>query len=75
MGEGVPAHVQQLEDLVERRGVARAVRANREDAVDLAWDQCRLQQRFTGAHPVAVALNRVDLTVVGDVAVGVGERP
>ena len=32
-------------------------------------------QRLAGAHPVAVALHRVDLAVVGEVAVRVRERP
>ena len=33
------------------------------------------EQRLAGPHPVAVALDGVDLAVVGDVAVRVGQRP
>ena len=35
----------------------------------------RAQQPLAGAHPVDVAGQRVDLAVVRDVAVGVGQRP
>ena len=34
-----------------------------------------VDHRLAGAHPVLVALHRVDLAVVGDVAVRVGQRP
>ena len=34
-----------------------------------------VEHRLAGAHPVLVALHGVDLAVVGDVAVRVGERP
>ena len=34
-----------------------------------------VEHRLAGAHPVLVALHRVDLAVVGDEAVRVGERP
>ena len=33
------------------------------------------EQRLPGPHPVAVAGQGVDLAVVGQVAVGVGQRP
>ena len=35
----------------------------------------RAEHRLAGAHPVLVALDGVDLAVVGDVAVRVGQRP
>ena len=67
--------VEQLEDLVERDRVARAVRTDREEPVEVAGDQIARQLRLAGPHPVAVALDRVDLAVVRDVAVRVRQRP
>ena len=69
------AHVQQLEDLVERRGVRGAGRADRVEPLEVARDQVRVEERLAGPHPVAVAHHRVDLAVVGDVAERVRERP
>ena len=66
--------VQQLEALVEGRGVGRAGCRDREGALE-ARDQRRRHQRLAGAHPVAVALHGVDLAVVGEVPVGVCKRP
>jgi hypothetical protein len=75
LGQGYPAHVQQFERLVEPGGVRRVRRAHREDPREVAGYEVGPQQGFAGAHEVAVALDRVDLTVVGDHPVGVGERP
>ena len=41
-------------------------RTDREQPVQVAADQVRAEQFLTGAHPVAVALDGVDLAVVGD---------
>ncbi len=68
------AEVQQLEHLVEARRVGGAGRADRERPVD-AGDRRVAEHGLAGAHPVLVALDGVDLAVVGDVAVRVGERP
>ena len=75
VGQRAPAEVEQLEHLVEGGRVARAGGADREDAAEVAGDQVRPQERLAGAHPVAVARDGVDLAVVGEVAVRVGERP
>ena len=69
------AHVQQLEHLVERRGVGRPRRADRVEPLEVAGDQVGGEQRLAGPHPVAVAHHGVDLAVVGDVAERVGQRP
>ena len=66
--------VEQLHDLVERRGVARAGGVDRQDRLDVA-EQLALELGLAGAHPVAVALHRVDLAVVRDHAERLGERP
>ncbi len=69
------AHVQQLEDLVEGRGVRRAGAADRVEPLEVARDQVGVEQRLTGPHPVAVAHDRVDLAVVGDEPERVRQRP
>ncbi|MGC0404098.1 hypothetical protein RKD27_006742 [Streptomyces sp. SAI-126] len=70
--------MQEFEDLVEGRRVGGVRRTDREDALDglaVVAEQVGDQLRFAGRHPVAVALDGVDLTVVRDEAVRVGERP
>ena len=69
------AHVQQLEHLVEGRGVRGAGRADRVEPLEVAGDQVRGEQRLAGPHPVAVAHDGVDLAVVGDEPERVRERP
>ncbi|MGC0381998.1 hypothetical protein RKD33_002215 [Streptomyces sp. SAI-129] len=72
-----PTEVEQLQDLVEGGGVRGVRRADREDPLQVRGgaEQVRGQLGLAGAHPVAVALDRVDLAVVRDEAVRVGERP
>ena len=69
------AEVEQLEHLVERRGVGRARTADREDPVQVAVEQVGVEQRLAGPHPVPVAHHGVDLAVVGDEPERVGQRP
>ena len=66
--------VEQLEGLVEARRVGRPGRADRERPLEAGYVRAG-EHRLAGAHPVLVALDRVDLAVVGDEAVRVGERP
>ena len=68
-GEG-----QKFDDLVERRRVARARRDDRQDRREVA-EHLGLELRLACAHPVAVALDRVDLAVVRDHAERLSERP
>ncbi len=69
------SEVQQLEHLVEAGGVGGVGGADREDPLEVTRDDVGGQLALTGAHPVAVALDGVDLAVVGDHPVGVRERP
>ena len=75
VGQAATAHVQQLQDLVEARGVRGTRRTDREQPLEVARDQVGVQQCLTGPHPVAVAHHGVDLAVVRDVAERVGQRP
>ncbi len=65
---------QQLHHLVERGRIARAGRDDGEHRSQVA-QQGAFELRLTRAHPVAVALHRVDLAVVGDHAERLGKRP
>ncbi len=69
------AEVQELEDLVEGGGVARPRRHDGKDALDRPGQKSALEKRLARLHPVPVAPDGVDLSVVGDEAEGVSERP
>ena len=58
--------VQQLQHLVERRGVGRIRGADREQPLEVTGNQVGIQKRFAGPHAIPVAANGVDLPVVGD---------
>jgi hypothetical protein len=75
VGERVAAHRQQLERVVERRGVALALERDRIELLQVGAEHGRLHHALARAHPVEVALDGVDLAVVGDHPVRVGERP
>jgi hypothetical protein len=61
---------EQLEDVVERRGIRAALADDRDDLVEVAPEQRGGELRLARPHPVLVAHERVDLAVVGDHAVG-----
>ncbi|EAP99266.1 hypothetical protein JNB_03820 [Janibacter sp. HTCC2649] len=69
------AEVDQLEHLVEARRVRGVRRTDREEPVEVAVERVGHELALAGAHPVAVALDGVDLTVVRHEAVGVGQGP
>jgi hypothetical protein len=74
------AHVQQFQARVEAGRVARGLVQDRQQPVEapalgVGPDDVGGQQGFAGPHPVAVAPDRVDLAVVGDEPVRVGQRP
>ena len=70
-----PGHHQELEHVVERRGVAAAFPDDRQHFLQVVAEHVRPQQPFAGAHPVDVAGQGVDFAVVRDVAVRVRQRP
>ena len=67
--------IEQLEDIVEGRRVRPAGPHDREDLLHVLTEQLGGERRLARAHPVRVALERVDLAVVGDHPVRVGELP
>ncbi len=74
--EGAAAEVEEFEHLVEGGGVRGVGGADGEQPLAVVRaEQVAGELGFAGAHPVAVALDGVDLAVVRDEAVRVGERP
>ena len=68
-------HDQELQHVVEGRGVAAPFADDRQQPAQVVAEERRPQQLLARVHPVDVAAQRVDFTVVGDVPVGMGERP
>jgi len=81
MGQAAPSQMQQFQDLVETRGITGSRSTDREDlfqpilAGRVVTEHIRAQQRLASTHPVLVASDGVDLTVVRDTSVGMGQRP
>ncbi len=68
------AHHQRLEHVVERHRIGAGGRNDRPD-VGHVWNQLGLELDLTGARPVAVAGDRVDLAVVGEHAERLRQTP
>ena len=66
---------EQLEHVVEGRGVGAAGADHRQHLLEVVAEELGRKLRLARAHPVAVAAERVDLAVVRDHAVRVGELP
>ena len=75
MGQRIAAGQQQLQRIVQAGGVRLAVRDQRPHFVEVRAQQVGLHPPATGVHPVHIAADGVDLTVVGHEAVGVGQPP
>lgn len=74
--EAASAEVEQLEHLVEARGVRRTGGADREDLRRRVGPEgLGVDERLAGPHPVLVAGDGVDLAVVGDAAERMRQRP
>ena len=70
-----PVHHQELEHVVERGRVREAVARHRQHLLQIVPEHLRPAERLARAHPVDVAAQGVDLTVVRDVPIRVRERP
>jgi len=73
--QAVAAHHQELERVVEAGGVGLALVGDRPQLGDVAAEQRRRHGGLPRRHPVDVAAQRVDLAVVRDHPVGMGELP
>ena len=70
-----PREHQQLEHVVERRGVRAAGTNDGQDLREVVAEELRGELRLARAHPVDVAAKRVDLAVVSDHPVRMRELP
>ena len=70
-----PAQHEQLEHVVEDRRVRSALADDRDHLLEVVAEQLGGELRLARPHPVDVAAQRVDLAVVGDHPVRVGELP
>ena len=68
------AHQEHLEHIVEALRVRARERHERQNIGEVRQER-RAEQRPARDRPVAVALNRIDLAVVREVAVGMCEAP
>ena len=75
VGQRAARQHQQLEHVVEGGRVGVAGRDDRQDALQVVPEQLRVQLALAGPHPVDVAHQGVDLAVVADHPVGVGQLP
>ena len=71
----VAAHHEELERVVEGRGVGLALVDEGPDLVEVGAEELGVDRRLARADPVEVALQGVDLAVVRDEAEGVREVP
>ena len=73
--ERIAPHRQQLERIVERRGVRLTFVDQRPQLGEVVAQHLRRNGAFAGANPVEVAAEGVDLAVVADVAERMREVP
>ncbi len=71
----IPAHHQQFERVVERRGIGLAVVDQRPQLRQVVAQHLRRDRAFARADPVEIAAHGVDLAVVRDVAERMREIP
>ncbi len=75
MRQRVAAARQEFERVVEAGGVRLAGIGNRPELLDVGAEQIGGDRGLARRHPVDVAADGVDLAIVADEAVGVGEPP
>ena len=75
MGERIAALHEELERIVEARRIRLAFVGDRPELGYVGAEQLGLDRRLARRHPVDVAAQRVDLAVVRDHAIGVGQTP
>ena len=75
LGQGDAVHHQEFQGVVQHGGVGAALIHHRENFVHVVLQNGRGHGLLPGQHPVHVAPDGVDLTVVENVAVGMGPLP
>ncbi len=75
VGQGITAHHQQLQRVVEAGRVGLTLRDQGPDLIQIRANDLRCHVVTAGRHPVEVAPQGIDLAIVGDHAEGVGQVP
>ena len=75
LGERYAACDQQLKGVVQAGRIGLAMRDQRPHLVEVRPQEVALQGASAGVHPVHIAPDGVDLAVVGDEPIGVGQLP
>ena len=75
MGQRIAALHEKFERIVETGGVRLPFVGNRPELGNVVAEQPRGDARLARRHPVDVAAQRIDLAVMGDHPVGMGEAP
>ena len=75
VGQGASRGDEQFQRVVEPGRVARAFPDDGAQLVHVLAEERGREERFAGAHPVLVAPYRVDLAVVAEQPVGMGQPP
>ena len=74
-GSDRPPMHQKFQRIVQTGGVALLLGDDRIQLLQVLAEQLGFEPALARAHPVDVALQRVDLAVVANVAIGMGQRP
>ena len=75
MRQRTAARHEELECIIEAGGITLLVVHDWEQLRDVFAEKIGLQPSLARAHPIDVALQRVDLAVVADIAIGVSQGP
>ena len=75
LGQWDVVHHQKFQGVVQHGGVGAALVYHRQDLVHVRLQYGRVHSLLPGQHPVHVAPDGVDFTVMEDVAVGMGPLP
>ena len=73
--EGAAAGDKKFQRVVQGGGIALPVRNDGNDLFDLVPEQRRFEHRFPRLHVIEIAPDRVDLSVVGQIAERMRQRP
>ena len=75
LGDGVARHGEELQAVVKRGGVGLTRETDGIEFLEVFPQDRRGHHALARFHPVVVAFDGVDLAVVGDITVGVGQGP
>ena len=75
MGQGAAAQRQKFQTIIELGRVAAIFLDDRENFLEIIAEQLRGQHTLARMHPVFIAAQGIDLTVVNKIAIGMRPSP